>query len=97
MSYEKMSDDDTKESTALSDHNLFGLSGATGSEWTSTIKEECLSVTEPSLEKGKSESTRSIVALSTLAVLALLGSATLTQASVTTLTRQENVRAIPSE
>lgn len=97
MSYEKMSDDDTKKSTAQSDHNLFGLWGATGSEWTSTIKEECLSVTEPPLEKGKSESTRSIVALGTLAVLALLGTATLTQASVTTLTRQENVRAIPSE
>ena len=97
MSYEKMSDDGTKEHTTLSDHNLFGLWGATGCEWTSTIKKECLSVTDQSLEKGKSGSTRSIVALGTLAVLALLGTATLTQASVTTLTRQENVRAIPSE
>ena len=97
MSYEKMSNDDTKEYTARSDQNLFGLWGATGSEWTSSIKEECLSVTEQSLEKGKSGSTRSIVALGTLAVLALLGTATMTQASVAPLTRQENVRAIPSE
>ncbi len=97
MSHERMSDDDTKEYTARSDQNLFGLWGATGSEWTATIKEDCLAITDQPLEREKSGSTRGIVALSTVAVLALLGAATLTQAPVTTLTRQDNVRAIPSE
>lgn len=97
MFYERLSDDETKEYTALSDLNSFGLLGSTGSEWTSTIKQDCLAATNQPLEKGKYESTRGIVALGTVAVLALLGAATLTQAPVTTLTRQDNVRAIPSE
>ena len=97
MSHRRLIDDDTNEYTALSNHNLLGLWGATGSEWTSTIKEDCLAVTHQPLEKRNSGSTSGIVALGTLAVLALLGTATLTQAPVTTLTRQENVRAIPTE
>jgi hypothetical protein len=97
MSYERLSDDSTKEYTALSDHNLLGLWGATGREWTSTIKEDCLEATNQPLEKGKLGSTGGIVAMGTLAVLALLGTATLTQAPVATLSQQPNVRAIPSE
>ena len=97
MSHKRLSDEEIKNYTTVSDHNLLGLGGAIGSEWTSTIKEDCLAVTNQPIEKEKSGSTRSIVAMGTLAVLALLGTATLTKAPVATLTQQENVRAMPTE
>lgn len=97
MSHKRLNDDDIKNYTTVSDHNLLDLGGSTGSEWTSTIKEDCLAVTNQPVEKEKSASTRSLVAMGTLAVLALLGTATLTHAPVTTLTQQQNVRAMPTE
>ena len=97
MSHKRLSDDDIKDYTALLDHNLLGLGGATGSEWTTTIKEDCLAVTNQPIEQEKSGSTRSLVAMGTLAVLALLGTATLTHAPVATMTSQKNVGAIPTD
>lgn len=97
MSHKRLSDDEIKNYTTVSDHNLLGLGGATGSEWSSTIQEACLAVTNQPIEKEKSGSTRSIVAMGTLAVLALLGTATLTKAPVATLTQHENVRVMPTE
>ncbi len=93
MSHERLSNGETKEYTALSNHNVLDLWGATGSDWTSTLREECLSMTQPSLESVKFGATRGIILKSALAVLALLGAATLTQAPITSWIPRENVQA----
>ena len=91
MSHERLNDK-TKEYTALSEYNLLQGWGANGSDWTSTMREECLTLTNQPLEKGKSNSTRGIVLLGTLVTLALLGVASLTKAPVTSEIPQENVK-----
>lgn len=93
MSYERLSNGETKEYTDLSNHKVLDLWGAAGSDWTSTLREECLGMTQQSLEQEKSGATRGIVLTGTLAVLALLGAATLTQAPITSRIPQENVQA----
>jgi len=93
MSHERLNDDKTKEYIALSEYNLLQGWGANGSDWTSTMREECLTFTNQPLEKGKSGFTRGIVLLGTLVTLALLGVASLTKAPVTSQILQENVKA----
>lgn len=78
MSNQRLSDDKTKEYTALSDLSLLGLLYATGREWTSTISKESLSISDCPLTKGTFRGTRSIVLLSTLTSLLLVGAATIT-------------------
>lgn len=95
MLHNRLSDDETRGDKTLCDLNLLGLGCASGSEWTSTIREECLGVTNQLPEKEKSRSTRGIALWGVLTVLALLGAATtLTQAPVGSQTSPENLRAV---
>ena len=78
MSHQRLSDDKTKEYTALSDLSLLGLLYATGREWTSTISKESLAFSDRPLAEGTFRGTRSIVLLSTITSLLLAGAATIT-------------------
>lgn len=78
MSHQRLSDDKTKEYTALSDLSLLGLLYATGREWTSTISNESLAFSDRPLVEGKFKATHGIVVLSTLTSILLLGAATIT-------------------
>ncbi|HEY9611995.1 hypothetical protein [Allocoleopsis sp.] len=93
MSQERLSNGETKEYTALSNHNVLDLWGVAGSDWTSTLREECLIMTQQCLEPERSGATRGIILTSVLAFLALLGAATLTQAPITSWISPENVQA----
>ncbi|HEY9833989.1 MAG TPA: hypothetical protein V6D26_25785 [Stenomitos sp.] len=90
MFHARLSDGETQDYADLLDHN--GLDGwaVTGSEWTATISEECLAVTQQPLETGKSGLTRSIVLLGVLTAIALLGAATWTQSPVASRIPQEH-------
>ena len=92
MSNERLSYDKTLDNTALSDLNLLGLLWATGREWTSTISQESLALTNPLRQKENSRSTRGLVLFSVLVSLLLVGAATLTQTMEGSSQPQENVR-----
>lgn len=95
MLHNRLSDDETRGDKTLCDLNLLGLGCASGSEWTSTIREECLGLTNQLPEKEKSGSTLGIALLGVLTVLALLGAATtLTQAPESSKAPQENAKAV---
>jgi hypothetical protein len=90
MFHARLSDGETKEYTDLLDHNGLNWWAVRGSEWTATISEECLAVTQQPLEKGKSALTRGIVLLGVLTAIALLGAATWTQSPIASGIPQEN-------
>lgn len=90
MFHARLSDGETQEYTDLLDHNGLDWWAVTGSEWTATISEECLAVTQQPLERGKSGLTRDIVLLGVLTAIALLGAATWTQSPVASGIPQEN-------
>jgi hypothetical protein len=93
MSHKRLSYNATEKYTTPSNHNLLYLWGTTGSEWTSTIAEECLAATNQPMEKEKSFSSRGIVLLGIIATLSLLGAATLTQAPVASWMPQQNAES----
>lgn len=90
MFHARLSDGETKEYTDLLDHNGLNWWAVRGSEWTATISEECLAVTQQPLEKGTSALTRDIVLFGVLTAIALLGAATWTQSPVASGIPQEN-------
>ena len=95
MFHEKLSYDETKDYTRLPDQNFLCLWGTTGSEWTSTIAEECLAATNQPIEKGKSVSSHGIILLGITATLLLLSAATLTQPPVTSWILKTNLTYSP--
>ena len=90
MFHARLSDGETQDYAHLLDHN--GLDGwaVTGSEWTATISEECLAVTQQPLARGKSGFTHGMVLLGVLTAIALLGAATWTQSPVASEIPQNN-------
>ena len=82
MFHAKLSDGETQEYTDFLDYNGLNWWAVRGSEWTATISEECLAVTQQPWERGKSALTRGIVLLGVLTAIALLGAATCTQSPV---------------
>lgn len=79
MSPERSNYDYADDHTALSDLNLLGLLSATGSEWTSFIRQESQALSHQFPEKAKSGWTRSWILVGTLSALLLASAATLTQ------------------
>ena len=79
MSRERSNYNDADDHTSLSDLNLLGLLSATGSEWTSLIRQESQALCHPFPEKARSGSTRSWILLGTLSALVFMSAATLTQ------------------
>lgn len=92
MSNERLSYDKTIDYTALSDLNFLSLLSATGREWTSTISNDSLALTNQPCKEEKSPSTRDLVLFSVLISLLLVSAATLTQAMEGSSTPQEKVR-----
>lgn len=98
MSPEKMSSDKTE--AFENPPEIYCVGGwwwVTGSEWTSTVREECQTLTGKPVEKVESGFPRSAALLGAVTVLLLLSATALTQAPTISRTPEQNAPAISAK